>query len=70
MWKINLFGTLDQTRWIPEGLFYLQSYQVKLLSHSSVLNVLSTKTLPDTSSTKKGKGLLTLAQPQEKTKWT
>lgn len=31
IWKINLFGTLDQTRWINEELFYLQSYQVKLL---------------------------------------
>lgn len=56
IWKINLFVTLDQTRWISEGLFYLQSYQGEVAkSQRCVLNVLPTKTLTDPPTTKKEK---------------
>lgn len=56
IWKINFFVTLDQTRWINEGLFYLQSYQGEVpKSQRCALNVLPTKTLTDTPTTKKEK---------------
>lgn len=65
IWKINFFVTLDQTRRINEGLFYLQSYQGEVpKSQRCALNITNKNTNRYTYH-KKGKVLLTLTQPQE-----